>query len=248
MKNKFKIFLLLLFTYLNTIPNLFAKDFSFNTSEIKITENGNIIDATNGEANSLDGNINIIAEKFNYNKYKLILNANTNATALFRSQNIQIKANNIEYDEKTLIFNATGNVILKDLTKNILVKSQNIYFDTKDKKIKSNVETSIDDNLGNFILTESFLFNQKNDLIKIKNAKLIDVEKNNYYLSDGFVDLAANKILGKDISINFNNKFFNVNNEPRLKGNAISSDDGKTVINKGVFTTCKKMMTVLHGK
>jgi LPS-assembly protein len=240
MKNKFKIFLLLLFTYLNTIPNLFAKDFSFNTSEIKITENGNIIDATNGEANSLDGNINIIAEKFNYNKYKLILNANTNATALFRSQNIQIKANNIEYDEKTLIFNATGNVILKDLTKNILVKSQNIYFDTKDKKIKSNVETSIDDNLGNFILTESFLFNQKNDLIKIKNAKLIDVEKNNYYLSDGFVDLAANKILGKDISINFNNKFFNVNNEPRLKGNAISSDDGKTVINKGVFTTCKK--------
>ena len=92
MKNKFKIFLLLLFTYLNTIPNLFAKDFSFNTSEIKITENGNIIDATNGEANSLDGNINIIAEKFNYNKYKLILNANTNATALFRSQNIQIKA------------------------------------------------------------------------------------------------------------------------------------------------------------
>jgi LPS-assembly protein len=240
MKNKYKIYLFLLFAYFNTSVNILANEFIFNTSEIKITDNGNIVDATNGEANSLDGSIKIVADKFNYNKSKLILNANSNATALFLPQNIEIKANNIEYNENTLVFNATGNVNLKDLTKNILIKSQNIYFDTKNQTVKSSVETSIKDNLGNFILTQSFLFNQKNNLIKINEAKLIDIEKNDYYLSNGFLDLGQKKFLGKDISIDFNNKFFNKNNEPRLKGNTISSSINNTVISKGVFTTCKK--------
>ena len=167
MKNKYKIYLFLIFAYFNTSINILADEFIFNTSEIKITDNGNIIDATNGEANSLDGNIKIVADKFNYNKTKLILNANSNTTAFFLPQNIEIKANNIEYNENTLIFNATGNVNLKDLTKNILIKSQNIYFDTKNQTVKSNVETSIKDNLGNFILTQGFLLNQKSNLIKL---------------------------------------------------------------------------------
>jgi LPS-assembly protein len=240
MKNKFKIFLFLICTYFSSSLNLLANDFDFNTSEIKITENGNNIDATNGEANSLDGNIKIIAEKFNYNKYKSILNANTNVIALFMSQNIEIKANNIEYNEKTLTYNATGNVNLRDLTKNILIKSQNIYFDTKDQTIESKIQTSIEDNFGNNILTQSFLFDQKNNLIKFSDAKLTDIEKNDYYLSNGLLDLTKNKILGKDISIDFNNKSFNENNEPRLKGNTIITSENKTVIGKGVFTTCKK--------
>ena len=240
MKNRYKIYLFLLFSYLSLFSNLLASDFNFNTSQIKITGNGKIINATNGEANSLDGNIKIIADKFNYNKNKLIINANSNATALFVPQNIEIKANNIEYNENTLTFNATGNVNLKDLTKDILIKSENIYFDTRNQTIKSDIETSIEDNLGNFILTQSFFFNQKNNLIKINDAKINDVEKNTYHLSNGFVDLNQNKFLGKDISIDFNNKFFDDNNEPRLKGNALSFEGNKTVISKGVFTTCKK--------
>jgi LPS-assembly protein len=240
MKNKYKIYLFIIFAFINAYSNILANDFNFDTSEIKITDNGNIVDATNGEANSLDGNIKIIAEKFNYNKYKLILNASSNVTALFITQNVEIEANNIEYNENTLIFHATGNVNLKYLTKDILIKSQSIYFDTKNQTIKSNIETSIEDNLGNFILTQNFLFNQKNNLINLNDAKLTDVEKNIYLLSNGMVDLNINKILGKDISVNFNNIYFNKDNEPRLKGNTISSDGDTTIIKKGVFTTCKK--------
>ena len=62
MKNKFKIFLFLICTYFSSSLNLLANDFDFNTSEIKITDNGNIIDASNGEATTLDGNIKIKAE------------------------------------------------------------------------------------------------------------------------------------------------------------------------------------------
>ena len=240
MKNKYKIYLLIVFAYLNIASNIKANEFTFETTEIKITDKGNIIEATNGEANSIDGSIQITAEKFNYNKSESILNATKNATANHIPQNIRIEADNIEYNEKTLIFHATENVNLRILTKNILIESSSIYFDTKNKIIKSDTETIIKDNLGNSILTKTFLFNQNDNLIKINNSKLIDFEKNTYYLMNGYVNLSTNKFVGKDISIDFNNQYFDKDNEPRLKGNAISSDKNKTIINKGVFTTCKK--------
>ena len=240
MKNKYKFYLFLAFFYLNIFSNLNANEFNFQTSEINITDNGNIINASNGEATSVSGDIKITAEKFNYNKYKSILNASSKATATLIPQNIKIKAENIQYNENTSVFNAKGNVRLKDLTKNILIETQNIFFDTKSKIIKSNTKTIIKDNFGNSFLTETFSFNQINGLVKVTNAQLTDLEKNIYYLSKGFIDLSSNKFAGKDIAINFNNKSFNKDNEPRLKGNSILMDENETIIQKGVFTTCKK--------
>ena len=180
MKNRYKIYPIIVFIYLSIYSILIANDFTFETSNIKITDKGNIIDATNGEANSLDGNIKIIAEKFNYNKSKSILNASSNATAILVPQNIEIKANNIKYNQNTSTFTATGDVNVKDLTKNILIKSQKIYLDNKNKIIKSDTKTIIEDNLGNSFLTESFSFNQVSGLIKINNSTLTDFENVTY--------------------------------------------------------------------
>ena len=55
-----------------------------------------------------------------------------------------------------------------------------------------------------------------------------------------FIDTNLNKLVGKDVLINFNNKFFNLNNEPRLKGKSVEYNNEITEINKGIFTTCKK--------
>ena len=111
MKNKYKFYLFLAFFYLNIFSNLNANEFNFQTSEINITDNGNIINASNGEATSVSGDIKITAEKFNYNKYKSILNASSKATATLIPQNIKIKAENIQYNENTSVFNAKGNVL-----------------------------------------------------------------------------------------------------------------------------------------
>ena len=240
MKNRYKIYSFLVFIYLSTFSILAANEFTFNTSEIKIIDNGNIIEAKDGEAISLDGNIKILAEKFKYDKLNSILNASSNVTAILLPQNIKIKAKNIKYNENTLTFHATGNVSLKDLTNNFLIESQSIYFDNQNQNIQSNMETIIKDNLGNSFLTKSFLFNQKDNLIKINKSTLIDLEQNTYQLSNGFIDINAKKFIGKDISINFNNQYLDKNNEPRLKGNSISIDNNKTIVNKGIFTTCKK--------
>ena len=240
MKNRYKIYSFLVFIYLNTFSILAASEFTFNTSEIEIIDNGNIIEAKNGEAISLDGNIKILAEKFKYDKLNSILNASSNVTAILLPQNIKIKAKNITYNENTLTFHATGNVSLKDLTNNFLIESQSIYFDNQNQNIQSNMETIIKDNLGNSFLTKSFLFNQKDNLIKIDKSTLIDLEQNTYQLSNGFIDINAKKFIGKDISIDFNNQYLDKNNEPRLKGNSISIDNNKTIVSKGIFTTCKK--------
>ena len=50
----------------------------------------------------------------------------------------------------------------------------------------------------------------------------------------------SGKLIGKDISIAFNNSNFEKNNEPRLKGTTVISNREETIVKKGVFTTCKK--------
>ncbi len=55
-----------------------------------------------------------------------------------------------------------------------------------------------------------------------------------------FLDTQSNQLIGKDISINLNNKSFDKDNEPRIKGKSIIYKNGYTEVTKGVFTTCKK--------
>ena len=55
------------------------------------------------------------------------------------------------------------------------------------------------------------------------------------------VNLESNEIIGKDLKINFiNSAFGNPNNEPRLRGNKLYSNNNLTTVSKGIFTTCKK--------
>ena len=50
----------------------------------------------------------------------------------------------------------------------------------------------------------------------------------------------SNRLIGKDISIDLDNKSFDPENDPRLKGKSIDLNNDKIEITKGVFTTCKK--------
>ena len=239
MKNKFITYLLIIFFFLLNENRAFSEEFIFNTSEINIVENGNIIKATNGIATSVKDNITLVAKKFIYNKKLLVLNAE-NGIAKAINENIEIKANKFIYDQNTSIINATGNVEIKDLIKKTLIKSQNIFYHINEKIIKSPTDSSIEDDIKNFFLVESFTYTLNDDLIKVNKAKIIDFEKNILQVDKAYINLASKKLIGKDLSIDFNNKSLQNNNEPRLKGNTISSDGNETIITKGVFTTCKK--------
>jgi len=239
MRNKILIYYLVIFVFL-TIPNIiFANEIIFDATDIKITNNGNIINAGKGVAKSIAKNIEIRAEEFKYFKNLSILEV-YNGVVIATEDNIEIKAKEFNYNENLSVINAIGNVEIRDLKKKFLVKSQNIFFYIKNKKIESQTKSTITDDLGNTVITSSFIYTLSDDLIKMNEAKIVDIEKNIFKVKKAFLNLKSNKLIGKDVFIDFNNASFQKNNEPRLKGNSIISNGGVTIIEKGVFTTCKK--------
>ena len=64
---------------------------------------------------------------------------------------------------------------------------------------------------------------------------------NKTLLENFFGTLNDDQFFGKDVKINFDKKSLgNIENDPRLYGNTISSNKNISKISKGVFTTCKK--------
>ena len=230
---------MVIFFFSSTYNIIFANEINFDTTDIKISNNGEIINAGKGIAKSIEDNIEIDAERFKYFKNLLILEA-YNGVAIATEEDIEIKANEFRYNKNLSVINAIGNVEIRDLKKNFLVKSQNIFFYIKEKKIKSKTKSTVTDNLGNTVITKNFIYTLNDDLIKMNDVKVIDIEKNTSKIKKAFLNLRSNKLIGKDVYINLNNTSFQKENEPRLKGNSIVSDGDITKIKKGVFTPCKR--------
>ena len=237
MKNRTLFFFLIFLT--TGYVNLFAENFIFEATEINISKNGDIINAKNGTATSKIDNIIIEAEKFEYNKKKLILNA-TNGVSKLLNKNLKIEANNFLYNQNLFELNASGNVIIKDDKNKLLIESENISYNTINGNLESKTPSIIKDNEGNIFSTNEFFYYSKDQYIKFNDTKLTDNEKNTFQIQDAYFDLNTNQILGKDFYSEFNNNSFNEANEPRLKGLTLLKNKDKSIISKGIFTTCKK--------
>ena len=239
MKNKFLIYFLIFFV---NAANLFSEEYRFEVSNMQLTDEGSVINANNGKFYSADNNLEIIAEKFQYNKEDQILNANK-GTAEIKSNNLKIKFNKLTSNEKSFILTAKDNVKIYDLENDLLIESDMINFDRKNNILNSDSKSTLKDKFNNIFITEKFEYNKEDQIIKIENTTIKDSENNDFKIEIAFIDLSSNKFIGKDVSINLNNVTFNQSNEPRLKGASVSSDQNITEISKGVFTACKKTDT-----
>ena len=238
MKNNSKVLIYLLICFISFGQNkIYANDIIFNTSEINIIDNGNTTKAGAGSAYSKVDNIRIDGQNFKFDKKSSILISN-NAKATLSEKNIEIKADQLIYNQKNSTIKALGNVKIKDLSNNITLKSEEAIYKKNKNIIISNVRSTFIDDNGNNIITEEFSYALSDNLLKISKAKIVDIQNNNYYVEKAFLNLLTNRLIGKDISVDFNS--LAVNNEPRMKGKTVSADEDKTVIEKGVFTTCKK--------
>ena len=207
MKNRFLF--LFVFVFVNLTNSIFANEFTFDVEEINISDNGNIINGSNGTARTIDNSL-------------------------------EIKADQLIYNKELSTLDATGNVLVKDSINEFFLKSQKIFYDIKNQQISSKSKSQFEDVLGNLILSKDFIFKKNEDLIKFNNVEIIDLQKNSLALDKAFMNVASKKLIGKDVVIEFKDQSFEKNNEPRLKGNTISSDQDKTIIKNGVFTSCKR--------
>ena len=61
-----------------------------------------------------------------------------------------------------------------------------------------------------------------------------------YFFKDGFFDFEKKSFIAKDTNIKVHKDIFgNDENDPRLYGTSSFGDENKTVVNKGIFTSCK---------
>ena len=89
MKNKFYFIISFVIYILGNTS--YAESFKFQSTNIEIKENGNLILAYDGEAISSDNSLFIKADKFEYFKNLDLLEGSGNGTAIIKTNNIKIK-------------------------------------------------------------------------------------------------------------------------------------------------------------
>ncbi len=268
MKNKLVIFIISLFLF-NTLA--FSKEFIFKTKNLEIIDNGKFIYGGKGTAITTDGDLEINANKFEYNKEldilktfgegqliinsknleinydnsvidqkNLLIKTNGNTRILDKENNLIISSDSITYDQKKMIIKAMSNVVIKEIDKNLVIKTEQITYNQKQKIIKSDSKTEIKDKVLNNYKVDNFFYEINENLLKLNNLVFKDNANNTLKTSLAYINTKTNRLFGKDVNVELNNKSFNKDNEPRLKGNSIVNDTNTATITKGVFTTCKR--------
>ena len=237
MKNSF-IFLILNFIFLCSIS--IADTFKFETKNIEILKEENLIKSGKGKVYSSDRSLEISADKFEYFKNLDLLNAIGDGYAIIKSKDLSIEFNKASFDQKNLIIKAEENIKINLLNEKIFIETQEIIYNQKENFIKSNSKTFLKDSLRNRYYVDNFLFEVDKNILKIENLEFKDIKGNILKTKIAYLNTKSGKLFGKDINLDLDNSTFDKNNEPRLKGNSITRDENITEITKGVFTTCKR--------
>ena len=96
------------------LNNILAKDLNFKASEILTYEEGNLVVGNKNAEAKIDGELEIYADKFTYNRNKETLIAEGNVKAFDLINNIDIQSNKIFYDKiqnKIISFDKTYFVV-----------------------------------------------------------------------------------------------------------------------------------------
>ena len=227
-----------LFIFINN--KSISEEFNFEGEEIEILNNGEKLKSNKGVKITSSNGIVITAQEFEYDKNNSELFVEKDVLVNDVINNTIIKTNKIKYIKKLeQIFTSEDTEI--EIEKKVFIKTKNLIYFRKNQEIKSIHKTEVKDNYGNNLITEGFLYDIQNKILKGKNATVKDVDGNISFFKSFFSKITDNEIYAKDVEISFSNKSFqNIKNEPRLYGNTLQSKGNDTIISKGIFTTCKK--------
>ncbi len=231
--------IIVLFIFVNS--NLKAETIFFDSKNIKIEEEGNMIFATKGIAKIPSKNLIIEGEKFIYDKIKLELIIFDDVKYIDSENNIIIKSQKMIYNEsENTIFSQNKTFI--QLENNYDIFSSDVLLNRNLKTIVSEQFTEAIDNTQNkFVFREGLIFDTIKEIIYAKKISIKDIELNHYFFENSKLNLKINEIVGKEVKVNFRNSFFGVpGNDPILKGRSVISNNDSTKIYKSVFSTCNK--------
>ncbi|MDB9745730.1 hypothetical protein OAB02_04525 [Candidatus Pelagibacter sp.] len=240
MKNNFfKILLLLLlsFVFYNSAN---SNELTFESNTIEITNNGDVIQASNGVEVQGINNIKITAKNSIFNNLTSELLIKDDVIFYDSLKDIQIKSNEILYNRKIEKIISNGKTYIQ-LANDYKIITDNIEYLKNENTIQSKFKTILIDKFNNQISVKDFVYLTDKKLFHGNDIIMLDADENNYLFENTIIDLNNRTLIAKDVEINFNKNIFgNSNNDPRLKGASLSSNKNETIVKKGIFTSCKK--------
>ena len=237
MKNNILIILLIFYQIL-FFNKLLAKEIKFDASDIEINEGQNLTIANNGTAQIKDDGIIVEGIKIKYFKDQSLIVVEQGKISKI-DLNLEITSEIIEYNLKDSKINFTDRVNIDDKKNDLVIYSNKINYDIGNQKIFGQGNTKIIDEFDNTYEVSEFEYSTKDKIIKLADTKVSDLNENTFFLKVAYLDLNKKEIVAKDIGLNFKISE-NSENEPRLKGRSLISDERNTIVKKGTFTFCKK--------
>ena len=220
------------------------RDVEIYSDNVIYNKNKEII-TTNKNSKAIYGiEKSIFADSFKFYRNKNILNATGNVRFEDALNNYLITGNNFNYfiDSEKIISKGKTDAFLKSKYK---INSEDIVYLLKENNLSSLKKTKIADNNSKVYFAENFNYSINQEIFKgekiliITNYNLPKSDK--FYFENAIINLAEQKFIGKDTEIEIHKNIFdNSENDPRLKGVSSISDGNITIVNKGVFTSCRK--------
>ena len=239
-KNKKKIFFVLMILLFLFKPNLYAEEFNITAKEILLNKDKEILTGKGSvEVIDAEGNI-IISDKVTYKKSEKFLLVEGNVRITDIEGNI-ILSDKASYDKPKGLITSFENTELI-LKKGYKLLSKNINYDMNKKIISSMENTIFNDSDGNNIDTSMFQYDiGKNLFSSVGKIKIIDINKNKYFFKEIYVDTQKKEMVGSEVSVILDQENFGLNkeNDPRFVANDIFVSKNKINLSKGVFTVCK---------
>ena len=237
MNNKLIIIAIIFFQFF-FINKIFSKEVEFNASEIEVIDQGNQTIAKNGSALIKEDNISVKGLTIKYFKNESLLIVNEGKIKKI-DDNLEINSKTIEYNINQSNLDFRDDIKIYDNNNNLRISSDEINLNLETQKIIGKSESEIEDNLGNIYQVSEFEYDLEDKIIKLVELKVLDINANTFKMKIAFLDLEKKELVAKDVGLNFKISD-NSENEPRLKGRSLISNNENTIVKKGTFTFCKK--------
>ena len=224
------------------VVNDLEKETTIYADEITYLKNDEKV-YTNGNSKAINENNTITALSLKYDKIKNVFEAKKNAVVTDLEKETTIYADEITYlknDEKVFTKGKTRALIENKYKFN----SEDVSYYRNLGDLTSQKESLVEDESGNIYKVKNFKYNINKEELKGKEVQVLaKVEENKidqYFFSEGFFNFKDKSHLAKETKVKIHKDVFgDQNQDPRLYGSSSFSNKDKTVVNNGIFTSCK---------
>ncbi len=212
---------------------------------------------TKNNSKGIYNNINIISDNFNFDRNTNILNANGNVQIDDKIENYKINAKDITY------FKTLDKFVSKGKTTAIIenkynIDSSDVTLDRKFKELKSKKPSVIIDNNYNLYKLTNFIFFYEKEFLKGENIQVdtdyLNKKSDKYFFTNAFFDFINKTFVSKDTKVLPHKELFDKErevvegkenifygqNDPRIYGKSSKGNEKKIIVEKAIFTSCKK--------